>query len=95
MGSEMCIRDRHIPHQTTSLKVLKASAKFAVNVIIERCKECGLCINACPQGVLAKGSDYNSRGYRFTVPKFIDKCVGCRLCEYVCPDFAIYVVRGE
>mgnify|MGYP001626154652 CR=1 FL=1 len=60
-------------------------------MIVDRCKECGLCINVCPQKVLERGNEFNIYGYRYVSPKYIEKCVGCRLCEYICPDFAIYV----
>lgn len=77
--------------------VSASNERFRVNVIIERCKECGLCIALCPAKVLAKGKEVNSRGFRFTVPANIKACIGCRICETNCPDFAIFVeeVRKE
>lgn len=67
---------------------------FNIVVVAPRCKECSLCINLCPAGVLAKGDRVNSRGFRVTVPARVDRCVGCRLCERTCPDFAIFIDRS-
>jgi len=66
-------------------------------VIVDRCKECGLCIEFCPQHALSKSTQTNSKGYH---PVCIDsnhKCAGdgpfrCNNCSMVCPDFAISVV---
>jgi len=71
--------------------ISKENAKYRVNVIVDRCKECGICISVCPTKVLIKSNILNRNGYRPPEPVNIDKCIGCRLCEYNCPDFAIYV----
>jgi 2-oxoglutarate ferredoxin oxidoreductase subunit delta len=71
--------------------ISKENKKYRVNVIIDRCKECGLCINICPVKVLSKSGILNKNGYRPPDPVNIEKCIGCRLCEYNCPDFAIFV----
>ncbi|WP_440059705.1 4Fe-4S binding protein [Thermogladius sp. 4427co] len=68
-------------------------AKFSVNVIEDRCKECGLCIYICPVKILAKGENINAYGYRPPMVTNIEKCIGCKLCEYICPEFAIYVEK--
>jgi len=71
--------------------ISRENAKYRVNVIVDRCKECGICISVCPTKVLIKSNMLNRNGYRPPEPVNIDKCIGCRLCEYNCPDFAIYV----
>jgi len=71
--------------------ISRENAKYRVNVIVDRCKECGICISVCPTKVLIKSNILNRNGYRPPEPVNIDKCIGCRLCEYNCPDFAIYV----
>jgi len=36
--------------------------KFRVTIIVDRCKECGLCIAICPVKVLVKSSAENKYG---------------------------------
>lgn len=67
------------------------NGKYRVSIVVDRCKECGFCIELCPTKVLVQGSEYNKYGYRYPQPAHIEKCIGCRICEYNCPDFAIYV----
>ena len=49
------------------------------------CKGCDLCIEFCPQGVLAHQPGTN------VVVVHPEKCTACRWCELHCPDFAIFV----
>ena len=69
-------------------------AKGRVVIDVERCKGCELCINACPQDVLALSKQFNSKGYR---PVFLmehdNDCTGCALCATICPDAVITVYR--
>lgn len=61
----------------------------------ERCKGCGLCVQACPQQVLHLGAHYNSRGYRSIVlDEGAATCTGCAVCAVVCPDVVFSVYRG-
>ena len=59
--------------------------KYKVDVIKERCKECGICIEFCPKQVFERGPDEKSEVVR------VQDCIGCQLCQYRCPDFAIWV----
>lgn len=55
----------------------------------DRCKGCGLCIDACPNKVLAFDAEVNSLGYypaKFNENK---NCIGCAVCARVCPDMAV------
>ena len=59
-----------------------------------RCKGCGLCVEACPKGLLAIAKDkINQKGHHpaeITDPK---KCAGCAFCAMMCPDCVITVER--
>ena len=57
------------------------------------CKGCELCVNACPQDVLALDMDrLTVKGYH---PAHLtgEGCTGCAICAVVCPDAAITVFR--
>jgi 2-oxoglutarate ferredoxin oxidoreductase subunit delta len=71
-----------------------ASGRITINE--ERCKGCGLCLEACPPGVIKIADYINSMGYRpatFYDPEF--QCTGCALCAVVCPDAGITVFRFQ
>ena len=53
------------------------------------CKGCELCVNACPQKILAMGKEINAKGYFFASVAEPKRCIGCRLCCITCPDMAI------
>ena len=60
----------------------------------ETCKGCGLCINACPRGVLAINKDrINQKGYNPVFPVHPELCTGCTSCAIMCPDTSIEVER--
>ena len=64
-----------------------------VEIISERCKSCGYCVEFCPKGVLAVGKQVNSKGYEYVEPVNLNACIGCAICGQVCPDGAIDVYR--
>ncbi len=63
-----------------------------VEVIAERCKGCGFCIELCPQHVLYKSTEINSKGYHVIGINNSGKCTQCGICEMICPDFAIFAI---
>lgn len=65
-----------------------------INVIFEKCKGCGLCINACPQKIVQiQKEKINSYGYFTAVCIDNEKCKGCTMCALMCPECAIIVER--
>jgi len=62
-----------------------------VQLIEERCKGCGFCVEFCPKKVLSMSSRINAKGYYLPEIKEDSHCPNCGLCMLLCPDFAIYV----
>lgn len=68
--------------------------KGTVHIQTDRCKGCGLCIQACPQQVLSLAETLNARGYRHVqLDERNGQCTGCGICAVVCPDVAFTVYR--
>jgi 2-oxoglutarate ferredoxin oxidoreductase subunit delta len=62
----------------------------------ERCKGCNLCVQFCPQEVIAlDGSRLNAKGYHpaTLITDEDHECTGCAICAVVCPDVCITVYR--
>ena len=62
-----------------------------INLNIERCKGCGLCVGACPIENVRMSGELNSRGYIYAEIIDKDRCTGCALCCRMCPDVAIEI----
>ena len=70
--------------------------KGAIVVDTERRKGCALCVEACPQDVIALAlKKVNVHGYRYAEAVNADACVGCTSCAIVCPDGCITVYRKK
>jgi 2-oxoglutarate ferredoxin oxidoreductase subunit delta len=64
-----------------------------LDIASDRCKGCGLCVEACPKHVLALDeSTVNERGYHPITLTDAANCTSCALCARVCPDvvFTVY-----
>lgn len=70
-----------------------AVSKEKVLTTPERCKQCGLCVAACPKGAISFADEMNSAGYRYTVIDH-DKCIACGMCYITCPDF-VYEILAD
>jgi len=68
----------------------KSMAKGSVQIVVERCKACGFCVEFCPTHVLALSSAFNAKGYHPPYMVSPEGCSGCDLCGMYCPDFAIF-----
>ena len=63
----------------------------------DRCKGCGLCVDACPKNLLTLAADkINKKGHHpaeLTDEAACVGCVGCAACAMMCPDCVITVER--
>ena len=70
-----------------------ARARGAIEVEMEKCKGCELCINSCPNSVISLEKHVNSKGYNYAYMSNPEACTGCTNCAVVCPDGVITVYR--
>ena len=68
-----------------------------VYIILNRCKDCKLCIEFCPQDVLEISDDLNEKGYHYPqiAPGKETSCVHCEFCTMICPEFAIFTLEVQ
>ena len=64
-----------------------------IEININRCKGCALCVETCPEGCIKHEGEVNNQGYRVVVFTDAEKCKGCMLCSETCPDVAIEVYK--
>ena len=58
------------------------------------CKSCGLCIDACPKGILYIDTTVlNAKGYNPAAISDEAACIGCAICARMCPDCIIKVEK--
>ena len=71
-----------------------ATVHGTVQIQVEMCKGCEICIDSCPQDSLALSKEINAKGYHYAV-LVQDNCTGCVNCALVCPDAVITVYRSR
>lgn len=74
---------------------LKKKRQFDVQVDGQACKECGYCIEVCPQGIFSPANYFNDKGHKPVQAFSSEKCIGCQKCFFVCPDFAITIKEKQ
>ena len=69
-------------------------AKGYVEISVEVCKGCGLCIPNCPTECLEMNTvDTNSYGLNYAYLNDEEDCIACQNCAVICPDAAITVYK--
>jgi 2-oxoglutarate ferredoxin oxidoreductase subunit delta len=69
-------------------------AKGYVEISVEGCKGCELCITSCPTNCLEINmTDTNSYGLHYAYLAREEKCIACQNCAVICPDAAISVYK--
>ncbi len=56
----------------------------------EQCKNCQLCIPACPKNAIAESDVLNKKGYKI-ISVDLEKCVYCGICYRMCPDYVFEI----
>jgi 2-oxoglutarate ferredoxin oxidoreductase subunit delta len=66
-----------------------------VEININKCKGCAICITACPKDILQISETINKMGYNVAECIDDDACILCKSCAIVCPDMAITLNKPE
>jgi 2-oxoglutarate ferredoxin oxidoreductase subunit delta len=70
-----------------------AVAPPPLDIAVDRCKGCGLCLDVCPKHVLAlEERVVNALGHHPVRLTDAAGCTSCALCARICPDavFTVY-----
>jgi 2-oxoglutarate ferredoxin oxidoreductase subunit delta len=65
----------------------------SIDIYLQRCKGCGLCVEFCPKHIIELSPDLNSIGYHPASLMDAEKCTACALCALMCPEGGISVYR--
>lgn len=79
-------------NRVNTTPVKERIVKGRVEIDIQKCKGCELCISSCKEHALALSGTINIKGYHYIVANN-DACNGCVNCALVCPDAVITVFR--
>ena len=64
-----------------------------VTIDTDRCKGCGLCIEACPKKILVMSEELNAKGYHPAAVTDENACIACAFCAMMCPDVVIRIEK--
>ena len=64
-----------------------------ISIREERCKGCGLCIEACPKKIIEFSEKLNSKGYHPVTILNQEACIACSSCAKVCPDLVFMIEK--
>lgn len=90
-----CFNTRYMYNNTTpgpSPRIRKVKGRVEIN--IQQCKGCSLCITECKEHALTLSQEINKKGYRYAIAHN-ELCTGCVNCALVCPDAVISVYRTK
>lgn len=59
----------------------------------DRCKGCGLCVDACPKKILIMSESLNAKGYHPAAIINEKDCIACAFCATMCPDVVIRIEK--
>lgn len=60
----------------------------------DRCKGCGLCVQACPKKIIVLShTTLNAKGYHPAEMTDQSACIACAFCATMCPDCIIKVEK--
>ena len=79
--------------QSTGSSTDALDAFVPLDIAVDRCKGCGLCVSICPKNVLVLDvSIVNELGYHPVQLTDPAACTSCALCARICPDsvFAVF-----
>jgi 2-oxoglutarate ferredoxin oxidoreductase subunit delta len=79
--------------EASRLERADAPAFVPLEIAVDRCKNCELCIAACPKHVLESDlTVVNRLGHHPIRLTDAEACTSCALCARICPDavFTIY-----
>ena len=66
----------------------------AVFINADRCKSCGLCVDACPKKIMVLSKEkMNAKGFHPAEVTKQDDCIGCANCAVMCPDTVITITK--
>ena len=70
---------------------MAATGRGTVEIDVDRCKGCELCIPVCPPKVLSMSVEVNRLGFQY--PMLSPGCTGCERWLEICPDFCFAVYK--